>query len=732
MHANEILAQDIYSSDLISQHLYVHLMFISTTWKAIGTMAKLVNQDGAFHYMVERDVLKKITNLSLTDGETSSQEGNVALPDFEYEPLAFDGLFRLVDLHFGSPSDDLMCTVYTERLGRKPFTAVSYCWGSSERPHLMKCSDPKRIEIDGLNYYGPAEKPTGVIKITENLRNLLLAMRTEDTYVTLWIDSICINQEDVDEKTEQVKMMSLIYDNSSSTIVYLGESDRQTEAAMEFAKKLAAMDDWPKEKVPQFLPGERHPIDPPLVGDQGQPEPFLDGWLALTRLLDRDWFKRVWVVQEIILSRLVGVHCGRHWIRWDVIATACQVVVSNNMYEFDHMRQRCGIVLTLDRRRRGYVEARRQLKEFGKIDLDNIPDFAMSMNLAMLQMWTRHCGATDPRDKVLALRNICIPGNLEILPPIDYSMSVSEVYVRAARYWFLSQPTRPLQFLTCVDNSIHAEDLPSWCPDWRKRWKGEPLSTIKNSKGAARDVPAVATFPEIPDPFRLPLRLTIRGFYLMTIKEVEGLKLPEGWETARHSSMINEFSGPYPTTIQSYHEAFLRAANPQVPEDFAGPAVRPFTFWEFMRARATGKTLRPASIDVDGETQYISVEVSEDMGPVLDSRIPHTPLTQTVLYDRLPFWYRSAPPVPQESVVFGRVFFISTHGFMGLVPEAAKAGDHICVFLSGATPVVLRQKMAGDGKTVFGFVGEAYAYGLMNHEPLDGLPSGVLYDFVLE
>jgi len=402
------------------------------------------------------------------------------------------------------------------------------------------------------------------------------------------------------------------------------------------------------------------------------------------------------------------------------------------MYELDHMIQRCGIVLTFDSRRRGWNEVRRQVRELGKVDLDTMPEFVMMMNLGMLQLWTHHCGATDPRDKVFALRNICIPKELDILPPIDYSMSMAEVYVRAARYWFLSQPTRPLQFLTCVDNTIDADELPSWCPDWRKKWTSKPLSMIRNKNGAARDIPAVATFPEIPVPFKLPLHLTVRGFYLMTIKEVEKMKLPEGWETARHSAMLNEFTGPYPTTIYGYHEAFLRAVDPKLPDDFEGPKERPFTYWDFMRARAKGNTLRPASVDVDGETQYISVEISEDMGLELDNLNPRPPFTQKMLYDSLPIWYRNQAPVPQEDDVYGRLFFLSTHGFMGLVPRTAKAGDHICVFLSGATPIVLRPKISGDGKRVFGFVGECYVYGLMNHESLDGLPSGLLQDIVLE
>ena len=247
----------------------------------------------------------------------------------------------------------------------------------------------------------------------------------------------------------------------------------------------------------------------------------------------------------------------------------------------------------------------------------------------------------------------------------------------------------------------------------------------------ASDIPAVASFPESPVPFKLPLHLTVRGFYLMTIKEVEKMKLPEGWDTARHSAMLNEFTGSYPTTICGYHEAFLRAVDPK-PEDFEGPKTRPFTYWEFMRARAKGNTLRPSSVDVEDEIQYISVEILADMGPVIDNIHPRPPFTQKMLYDSLPIWYREHAPVPQEDAVYGRLFFIFTHGFMGLVPRTVKAGDHIYVFLSGATPVVIGPKVSGDHNAVYGFVGECYVYGLMNHESLDGLPSGLLQDIVLE
>lgn len=90
--------------------------------------------------------LTKLSTQGRDPAPPPTQEDDL-LPDFEYKPLPEDGLFRLTDLHYRSPPDDLMCTVYRERLGQKPFTAVSYCWGRSDQPHIMKCRDPKKSRL---------------------------------------------------------------------------------------------------------------------------------------------------------------------------------------------------------------------------------------------------------------------------------------------------------------------------------------------------------------------------------------------------------------------------------------------------------------------------------------------------------------------------------------------------------------------------------------------------------
>ena len=348
-------------------------------------------------------------------------------------------------------------------------------------------------------------------------------------------------------------------------------------------------------------------------------------------------------------------------------------------------------------------------------------------------MHTRNCNATDPRDKVLALMNICLDQGRNFLPPVEYDMTVSELYTRTAQYWFRAQPSRPLQFLTCVDGPSDMDSLPTWVPDWRHGWRAEPLTSLKIG-GAARKVRVVAKFPDIPYPFMGPLQLTVRGVPLMKIKEVEKLKIPELWGTARHSAMLNEFSDPYPTTVVSYLEAFVRSADPRAPQDFELKIERTFTYWRYEMARQNGRMVLPTRFDPgDGREGIMVVDMPAEVATMLNRKdlSDKRPFTQKILYENLPYHYRSLSPVPQEALIEGRSYFVSTNGFMGLVPQHALSEDEICLFYGCAAPVVLRRQRNRDGN-VYSFIGECFVFGLMNGEALDDLPMHLVQDYILE
>ncbi|ORY15938.1 heterokaryon incompatibility, partial [Clohesyomyces aquaticus] len=89
--------------------------------------------------------------------------------------------------------------------GIPKYDALSYVWG---RPDPLS---PKTLEVNG-----------GVLKITTNLHAALTAVMKGSANLTIWVDAVCINQEDLLERNQQVAMMSQIYKSATTVRIYLG------------------------------------------------------------------------------------------------------------------------------------------------------------------------------------------------------------------------------------------------------------------------------------------------------------------------------------------------------------------------------------------------------------------------------------------------------------------------------------------------------------------------------
>jgi hypothetical protein len=128
-----------------------------------------------------------------------------------------------------------------------PYEALSYVWGSEDKPCSILVNDRK-------------------LSITQNLYTLLLHLQVHDCLRTIWVDAICINQTDEKEKESQISFMAEIYAKASRVLVWLGEEEDNSDEAIEAIRlagqKLVLLDD---------------------------PEQ------AILRLLQRQWFQRIWV-----------------------------------------------------------------------------------------------------------------------------------------------------------------------------------------------------------------------------------------------------------------------------------------------------------------------------------------------------------------------------------------------------------------------------------------------------
>jgi hypothetical protein len=164
-------------------------------------------------------------------------------------------------------------------LGTHPsYTALSYSWGPPE--------PTRKIKLHGRSF-----------RVRENLADFLQkAYRPhEDGYI--WIDAICIDQKNVEEKNHQLPLMSHIFYQASKVIVWLGLGDRRLESAL----KSAANADMRRAKE---LCRSRE--------DQRQ----------LVKLFQRNnYWTRVWIIQEIMFSHDIFVRCGSREVSWVGLST---------------------------------------------------------------------------------------------------------------------------------------------------------------------------------------------------------------------------------------------------------------------------------------------------------------------------------------------------------------------------------------------------------------------------
>ncbi|GES59754.1 HET-domain-containing protein [Aspergillus terreus] len=156
--------------------------------------------------------------------------------------------------------------------GRKHrYEALSYVWGSGVKSHS--------IRLNGCEF-----------PVTENLYAALSQLRDGNFERILWVDAICINQEDNEEKGQQIQIMRTIYGQANCVIVWLGEAVNDGDKALESIRQLAGING--------------------LEEGPGNAQPLETSHDFCWALLQRDWFRRIWVLQEVGLARCVCIVCG--------------------------------------------------------------------------------------------------------------------------------------------------------------------------------------------------------------------------------------------------------------------------------------------------------------------------------------------------------------------------------------------------------------------------------------
>lgn len=190
-----------------------------------------------------------------------------------------DQKIRLITILSGQGDDPIRCllvNVHLKEVGN--YEALSYTWGSPEFS--------RAISINNTDF-----------NVGENLFQALSHLRSVGSDRALWVDAICINQSDISERNRQVQQMPDIYLRAHRVIVWLGLETESSRAAFDFLRSTYAFS--------------------PLNRKETMEDP---GWHALGQLCQREYWRRVWIVQEICLAQRLVVVCGASQIPWEYIS----------------------------------------------------------------------------------------------------------------------------------------------------------------------------------------------------------------------------------------------------------------------------------------------------------------------------------------------------------------------------------------------------------------------------
>lgn len=444
---------------------------------------------------------------------------NLILPlEYEHEVETSQGDVELVE-----------CYLVRGPIVPETYIALSYCWGNKE--------DTARIKLNGR-----------VLDVQENLVNALSVLQRERPDEKLWIDALCINQEDETEKSREVARMKDIYQDAGEVIAWLGPSKDGSDQLMDQITKFSAFftsADPGTEVNPYGL--DIMPYYGWLLTEDGQQRTragtrmhYLahlkisddDGAnfskTALESFLNRSWWRRFWIIQEFSLARRLHFFCGERYISrheftqlWQTLEARkyglsyLHAVVSKNSDSYYHIQMDYDFHHGPPTRPNQMMWIWQALRDGKSLMIENV---LLSVTGKLYPQ--EGFESTDPRDRVYSL--LGLSAYHDIQP--DYSKPVQEVFTEFAQR---TLQMGYIELLVYTQFPKRVEGMSTWVPDWsatttRTLAHGHRLhgSLLLEQEPQIPVPPAVVERPQVTFAMGTngTLELGITGSFLATLK----------------------------------------------------------------------------------------------------------------------------------------------------------------------------------------------------------------------
>ncbi|KAI1211256.1 heterokaryon incompatibility protein-domain-containing protein [Annulohypoxylon truncatum] len=663
-----------------------------------------------------------------------------------YEPIGPEAI-RLLLIAPGFASETINCTfiVVEDRNNAPEYDAISYVWGTEVSDEPIMCNGhgvtvAKNL-IKAMRYLRPLPNWDSVITwpkdhqlhSSRNAWGSFATNRQEEQEHSvsqqerpIWIDALCINQEDMAEKENQVKRMHEIYADAVTVKIWLGEANDTYRAD---STRLRAL-------RPKGLPALTHQVHIGQYGKtpvvlafiaqalrnvdagrdyltvsradtdtayrnlvHGFPSSDAPEWQVLHDFFVNPWFERIWVVQEVVHAKRAVAILGDWQIEWEALGKAATWFQAH------------GFALPADIQFHG---DKRDLLPVSKV----AAIWSMTGNRRPLLRMLRELRgrkATLKVDKVyaaysLAEETVYIRDNNQkfdpLIEPTYDPKRVDEVYPNVIRFLIIYHGNLAALSHAGGIQGVKISGCPSWVPDWN-----QPKISTELVNDNRNESPYNANGDEF---------LSMGASIDPSCLSVEGIRVSGGLIRAYGDKLISY--GFRHTSYKEEHD-FVKSAWNLVAHLASGstsgddnlemyqPENIPHTFVSTLSA-GLSETKQP----IDEDPKFLD-DAADWLIQQFGGQIPVSGIGKKW---RLPtaIWNYSSSGRFREAFTracLHRRFFVTAGSLMGIGPETMERSDIIVILFGGKVPYVVRE--LGEGK--YSFIGECYVPGLMTGEAVE-------------
>lgn len=538
----------------------------------------------------------------------------------------------------------------------------------------------KAGEYEALSYHWQISRGDTILvngrrtDVTGNLFNALLHLRHADRPRALWVDAICINQDDDREKGEQIRLMRAIYQQGRRTVAWFGLEDGGThmlgafvEWVLHAKQAIESTDDWIARDDKRFY---RLSAEDRMTYDI--PDDHHVGYASLQYLLSRSWTRRIWTIQEVAVAGDTVIQCGPYTFSMRDIAYALSFVLGLGLGP----RFTTRLSTTWFERISQQEGRRRKLLSLVK------------------QHW--RCEATKAHDKIYALCGLaCDAGPDGLNIQFQYNKSGDEVYTDFARAVICKY--RSLDILSCLASfsEDRSSGLPSWVPDWRV-WNPQTIvygkPDLENGTPGPCNILFAATKDSVADPtFDADSQeLQLWGYIIDTIKEVgrcrpfhhttsSGLSLIFNWRSVAKCRKRKRYKHTGQPRVEAFYDTCTMGNVGGILDD---PAKQYGEFDEKLHNLAILWSPWATCDQINSASELVKEE--DVWGSVVEGA---------------------------SAVTINRRLIRTRKDYLGLVHGQAQKGDKLALLKGGRLPVIIRKR-----GTKWKLVGDGYIHGIMMGE----------------